>query len=429
MNGALRGAAPVPLFFLLRLVSALLLLKLSAAWLPVSGFAILAQLFAWAGFLNLIAIAGTQNGLIREAAAARTALEVAEVQRAGLALWLTFGPLIALGIWAGSPQLALFLTGDRTTAPAIVAMSLLILGAGPGQVWCSILSGRRHVGLGLGTQLAGLIVGTAGAGLYIRQGNAPAAAIAFSAGPIAAMALAGAAVARLRLPGGLPPLSLSALSRLLSYSGALAATAGFTFIALFTLRSLYRTAFGATALGYWLMANRISDMSTQLIGLFLIQVFVPHFASLDSDRARRRLMVRSWALGVAIMAVALLFFLAMSGWLVRLFLSPAYIPAIGAIALYMTGDLLRVWTSMAMFTLFARGRPWSCAAIEMATMLLMIATTVALVAAGRADAPMLGYVAAQGCAALAVTIVFLAGRNRAFIAPPPPLTAAPSPRD
>ena len=61
----LAGMATVPAFFVFKIGSALVLLAASTAWLPVAGFAEFTQLMILAALLNLAAIGGAQNGLVR----------------------------------------------------------------------------------------------------------------------------------------------------------------------------------------------------------------------------------------------------------------------------------------------------------------------------------------------------------------------------
>ena len=65
--------APVPAYFCFRIASGLLLLKLSASFLSVDDFATFMQFLLFASLLNMVAVGGTQNGLIRQAAAASDA--------------------------------------------------------------------------------------------------------------------------------------------------------------------------------------------------------------------------------------------------------------------------------------------------------------------------------------------------------------------
>ena len=111
------------------------------------------------------------------------------------------------------------------------------------------------------------------------------------------------------------------------------------------------------------------------------------------------------ALGIALFTLA-------AEPLVRLFLAEGFVPAIPVIRTYMVGDLLRVWTTLAMFAVFAAGRPERYAGIEMATVTVMALLALALIAQGEPRAPQLAYAAAYGLSALLISLVFLHRRRR-----------------
>lgn len=390
--------ASIPAYFAIRVLSAIILLKLSTLFLNVQGFANFTQFLAFAALLNMAVVGGAQNGLIRQAAAASDA-ELSDVHGAGLAVWAIAIPAIGIPALAFSRQISQVLTGSGDSGSEIVGLTLLSLAGGPGQVCWSVLSGRKMVAQSLGAQSAGTVVGTAGAAWFIVRGHYSGAALAFAGGPlvgtIAALPFA------TRLPLRWRP-TRRGLRELLGYSAAIASTLGFTALTLFALRSVYREQFGSTELGYWLAANRISDMSTQFVGLFMLQAFVPQLATASDVKDRQRLIVRFGSVAAILMGTALLVFLVASGPLVHLFMSTAYIPAIPGIRLYMTGDFLRVWASLAMFTAFASGKPARYAGIEIATMALMAALTLLLIGAGEVLAPQIAYAIAYGVTALIV---------------------------
>jgi O-antigen/teichoic acid export membrane protein len=402
--------ASVPAFFLFRILSGLVLLKLSASLLPVAGFTDFTQFMLFAALLNLAAVGGAPNGLIRQAAAADDAAALSRVHGAGLLIWSVVAPVLLLGIAMGSSRISSILIDTPDHGWAVVTIAFVALAAGPGQIWCSILSGRKQVVASLSAQALGLAVGTVAAAWLIARGEPLAATIGFAGGPLVTMAVAGRAAARL----GIVRVPLAIARRearvLIAYSAAFATMTGWSSILLFGLRSHYRAHFGTVPLGYWLVANRISDMSTQLLGLFLIQFFVPHFAMLGSEPERRSLVVRCWAVGAALMGSIPIVFSLLAPPLVHLFLSDAYRPAIPAIRAYMIGDTLRVWASVAMFAAFARGHPGRCAAIEIATLALMGVITLALVGEGDASAPLIGYCGAYATTAAISTVVFLSKR-------------------
>jgi O-antigen/teichoic acid export membrane protein len=407
MTGLFGRLASVPAFFGIRVLSGLLLLKLSASFLPVSGFAIFSQLLSFSALLNLIAIGGAQNGLIRQAAAAADDAALTRARSAALAIWLGVAPTLILGIALASAPISNILIGDRREWLSVIAIAFLVLAAGPGQIWCSLLSGRKHVAHSLAAQAIGLLAGTCAAAFFIRRGDPAAAAVGFASGPMVTMAMAIPIGRRL----GIGRTSIRAAGQevrtLLRYSAALATTTGASSILLFGLRFLYREHFGATQLGYWVAANRISDMSTQLLGLFMVQFFVPHFAMEKNEPARRALIIRCWLIATATMATILIVFSLTWRPVVHLLLSDAYLPAVTMIRAYMAGDFLRVWISFAMYAAFARGRPDRYAGMEVATWVVMALIVGTLISVGNPNAPQIGYVCAYGLAAAITTAAFL----------------------
>ncbi len=403
----LKRLASVPAFFALRILSGLFLLKLSAVRLPVSGFAAFSQLLMFLALLNVLTVGGAQNGLVRQAAAAEDPRSLGRSQAAAFAIWACALPLLALPVLAAAGPIAKALVGSAQWAGAVIAIALAALAAGPGQIWCGILTGRTRVASSLAAQALGLTAGTAAAALMILRGQPAAAAIAFAGGGLVTLLAAFLLARPLRIPLLSPRRAWPEVRTLLRYSAALALTTGFTALVLFALRSRYRDAFGGAQLGYWMAANRISDMSTQLLGLFMIQFFVPHLAMTENPAARRTLMLRGLAAGALAMGGILAVFTLGADLLVRAFLSAAYLPAIGAIKAYMLGDMLRVWPSLAMYAAFARGQPGRYAAIEMSALSLMAVITLTLTALGQPQAPLAGYVGAYGVLAVLVSLAFL----------------------
>jgi O-antigen/teichoic acid export membrane protein len=382
----------IGLFFALRIGCALILLKLAASRLSVAGFADFSQYLAFASLMTLLTVGGSQNGLIRQVAAARDRADLEETLAAAAAIWLAASALLlALTILAAG-AIGVVLVGHGGEAAAIIALTVMAILAGPGQIRCSMLSGQGRMISSLAIQSVGLLAGAAGAAVFALRGDPAAAALAFAGGSLVP------SVPALRI--ALRPfiwLPIAALvvqaSKLLRYSLALGMVAAATPLMLFALRWQYRADFGGDALGRWLSANRISDLSTQLIGLFMLQVFVPHVAQLGDRVARRRFTLLCGAGGMAIMALPLIAFSVAAEPLVRLFLSPSFLPAIPAIRTYMAGDMLRVWTSIAIYTAFAAGRAGRYAALELAVLGSIAVLSLVLMGQGYASAPQWAYFA------------------------------------
>ncbi len=407
VRGLIRLAS-VPTYFGLKIASAIVLLKVCASYLTVRGYGDFAQLVQFGTVLNLLVLGGAQNGLIRQSAAAvGDEGQLSGIHGAALIIWVVAALLLAAPLCLGSKMVSSVLVGNPDAWPTVISITALSLAGGPGQIWCSILSGRKRVATSLVAQASGLIASIALATLFIVRGDPQAAATAFAGGPLLTLIVAGRAIARLRLKIGSLAAALAHVLPLIRYSTAFGATSGYTALVLFGLRSFYRHRFGATALGYWIAANRISDLSTQLLGLFFIQFYVSHVAGLDDRADRRGFILRCWAAATALMTLAFLVFCIAGRELVSLFLSSAFLGAVPVIRTYLLGDVLTVWASLAMYTAFARGRPAQYAAIEMSTMSLMAMIAIALIGMGNPRAPQLAYVSAYAVTAILVTIAFL----------------------
>ena len=399
--------ASVPAFFVLRVASALVLLKLSASFLPVAGFTVLSQLMLFAALLNVLAVGGAQNGVIRQAAAANDVEDLARTQASAFAIWAAAAPLaLSPALFAGG-LISRILVGSPAQATVVLAVTAATLVGAPGQIWCALLTGRKQVALSLLAQAAGLLAGAAGAAWRIMAHDPAGAAVAFASGSAVTAVIALPFALRLGIPLIPRRFDWAPVKTLLRYSAAFAATTGYASIVLFGLRWIYRDHFGATQLGYWLAANRVSDMSTQLLGLFMIQVFVPHMAGTHNEARRRAILLRCWAVAVGVMSSFVIVFSIASGLLIHLFLSDAYLAAAPVIRTYMIGDVLRVWASLAMYTAFANGKPLRYAGIEVGTLSVMALLATGLIAAGDPAAPQLGYSIAYAATAALVSAAFL----------------------
>ena len=397
----------VPAFFAVRVLTALFLLKLSASFLPVSGFAVFSQLMLFASLLGVLALCGAQNGVVRQAAAAKDVDELMRTQSAAFAIWLAVIPLALLPAVFGGRLVSQILIGSPTEGPIVLAVTVTVLLGAPSGIWCSLLTGRKHVAQSLSAQAAGLAAGALGAAWRITAHDAAGAALAFAGGSLVTCGVALPLALRLGLPLIPRRWSWPPVRTLLRYSAAIAATTGYASFVAFGLRWLYRDHFGVTQLGYWLASSRVSDMSTQLIGLFMIQMFVPHVAMTGDEGRRRAFLIRCWAAGAGVMTCSLVVFSLASGLLIHIFLSDAYLPAAPIIRAYMVGDVLRVWPSLAMHTAFANGQPLRYAGIEIGALTVMALVAAGLIAAGDVAAPQTGYVIAYALAAVVVTASFL----------------------
>ena len=327
--------AALPVFFAFKVLCGLLILKMSAVALSVAGFSVFSQFLLFSAFLSLVAVGGAHNGLIQQVAIAADDEEVARVQSAAIAIWLAALALVGVPIVLVRGWVAVLLVGDSAFGWAVPPIVALIMAGGLGQIFCSVLTGRERVVASLFAQGVGLTVGVCGCLAALLQGKAELAVIAFSAGPLATAACAYALVRSHRLSLYRPTVLAAQIRTLLGFSGAYVAVALFTSITFFLVRYVYREAFGLEALGYWLVANRISDTSVQLMGLFALQLFLPRYSRATDPVSRTRVLGGSWAVLTGAAVVLVVVFSLAPEFFVRVLLSDKFIPAVPGILIYM----------------------------------------------------------------------------------------------
>lgn len=400
---AWRGVAPaMGLFLATKITVGVLLVSLSAHRLAATGFLEFTQLMLGFSLLNLLAAGGTQSGIVRGVArAGGDHLQASRTVAAALRLWLVLGATSIVAVLLFRSPLERFLTGRSEDAWVLPVAALLAVVAAFGQIQCAVLTGLGQAHRSLAAQSAGLLAGGVGAAAALAGGDDRAAILAYAAGPVLTIFVATLLLRRVRF------LFASTASRwrdcreLLGFSGAFLITASVTPLALFILRDDYRATFGTVALGYWLAANRISDVNTQLIGIYLSQVFLPK-ASAASGRLTAT-TVRALLAATAMMAGTLGIFCLAPHRLVRLFLSPAFEQAVPLIILYLVGDVLRSLHSTALNLSLAERRLARYVATEIGSAAIMLVVTLALIRRGYVLAPGIGYglgVALAGIASL-----------------------------
>lgn len=413
-RGSPTSALAVPAYFALKTIVGLAIIKFSTRYLTVEGFTVFSQFFLLSTLLNMIAAGGVQNGLIRQAAVAKDLAAVREAHDAAFAIWMAAALFIGLPIALLHGPIAILLTGSARDSSAVPWIALLCAASGPSMIYASLLAGRQRAVASLAAQAAGLLMGGAGALVLLYQGSAIGAVLAFTAGPVLTGVIGWAMVRRMRLPPRGAGGSLgNEIRLLLRYSGAFVITASTTSLAMFGLRYVYRQSFGVKALGYWLVANRISDMNIQLTGLFMLQIFLPAFAASSDDASGRRIVVRSFAVATGAMAVSLAVFAAAPRFFIHTFLSDKYLPAAVPIVMYMAGDVLRVSATLALQILLARRRLIYAIGLEIGTVSLFAAILLVGMNILGSSAPFVAQLTAQAIVAVSAWIIFWrAGRSR-----------------
>lgn len=393
-------------FFGLKVLMALVMLKLSAQFLSADGFAIFSQLLFFSALLNTLASGGMQNGLVREIAAAGDAGGAAVAFAAARRIWL-FICVGGLALAALSTPLAEWLVSDASYAwsiPLLVSAAAL---TGLGQLYSAALIGQHRLAANAIAQTCGLVVGTLASVPLIIMHSPALAVVAFAAGNCVTVVAARLLLGRSEILSGAPADAIRpVVRRMLAYAGSFVFVAAVTPTVLFAVRYVYREAAGVEALNEWLVANRISDVSTQLLGLFMAQWYLPHLARSTSPAEAKATTLHAVAIAGAVMTAFLVVFLAGASIIIPLVLSEQFVSARGQIALYMTGDVVRVVTSAALFAALARGRLGTYMALEGGGAALFGVLAIGLLGLSVPQAPIIAYPVAYAILAVLIAALF-----------------------
>lgn len=406
--GQYRGLLSLGAFFGAKVLVGLALLKLSAELLPVAEFALFSQFVMLWALLNLVASGGVQNGLIRQVASADSDRAARTAVRAGGRIWATASlAMLSLVLVKGAVSITLVGTAEGGWIVPWLVVAAIVGGAG--QLCSAVLIGSGRLTANVSSQAAGMVAGFGAAAACLYKAEAEWAVVAFAWGSLLTPVTAWVLARKLPALGrGAADLVRAEVRVLLGYSGAFIFVAIVTPAVLFAMRHFYREAFGIDALAEWLVANRISDVSTQLIGLFMVQWYLPTVSAPDRTVVENRTTaLTAFVIGSAVMALLLTIFMIGAPFLVPLFLSHQYLSASTSIGVYMLGDVLRVAVSVAMFQALARRRLWTYLGIETVSAALIGVLVAVGVRLGRIDAPYVAYVAAYGVMWVAICIRFL----------------------
>lgn len=401
----------LPMFFGIKVGAGLLIIKLSAQTLSGGDFAAFSQLFLLSGLANTIAAGGTQNGLIRQVAVSGNNSAIITSIRAAQIIWMSVSLLSAILSLFGK-QISNILIGEQALGWAVPCVFAISAISGLGLIYNAVLTGLGRIRVSLISQALGVLIGTGLAALALLRGQAVLAVLGFAAGSLFTSAASWWAVRRSNINGIVAKPYLAAeIRRLLGYSGAFVAVAIMMPLTLFTLRYFYREQFGVDELSYWLVANRVSDVTSQLLGLYMVQFYLPMFASAPDRRGREQIIWASFLIATLVMGALFVIFALSADALVPFFLSRTFTPAIPYILIYMGGDVLRVSGSMGLHAALAQNRLWRYVGIEAVTNCLFAAFTGGLMATGSAYAPAIGYALTFASLGVGSWIWLLRGRS------------------
>ena len=394
------------LWFLgMKIILGLVLLKVSTVALSVEAFSSFSQLFLVAGYVNMLSAFGAQNALVQMTASARDDTNrISQRQGAAIAIWAGTAAAACFAALIARSEISLMLIGDGALTAYVVPVVGAALLSGPGQIYCALLTGRGRSSDSMVVQGLGLLCGSIAAVALLLRGDAAGAVLAFAGGGIVTSVLAASRMSAIGLgfAGTFDNLWLEAKA-LLRFSLTFVVTASFAPLSLFAVRALYRDHFGIGALGHLLVASRISDTTTQLVGLVMVQLFIPGFTRALSSSDQAVIIRYYWFLCAGLMGSILGIFCLAPEFFISIALSSKYISAIPEIRLYMIGDVFRVSSVVMMYAAFSKGWLARFMLIEFAMATAVALTASALILLNFRTGPFLGYMLAH----ITATAVFI----------------------
>jgi len=421
----LRKTYPIMGFFGLKIILGVILVTLSARLRGAGDFAYYSQFFLAFVLFNLVAAGGIQNGVVREVAAALG--ESGAIRRtisSALALACAIG-LVLLAVTAlAAPWMSYLLIGRYDSASLVLLLAVCAVASGIGQVLCAVMTGLGRLGVAIGAQSMSLVAGGGLSAAALLYKDPRSAVVAYAVGmallPIFAFVAMGASR---RLMSRLPWPDLAIFKTLGHFSGAFLVTASAMPITLFVLRSFYRVSAGEKMLALWLAANRVSDVFTQLLGIYMAQIFLPAVTARLAQGTAAATIRHHILISASVMFVGVACFLAAPTFWITHFLSPAFLPGTLFISLYLVGDSLRVLPSSCLYIALARKRTGIYTLLELANAALFFGLTVSLLHFGITLGPAIAYITANLSVAVIGSFV-LRGPNLAKVNSPVTIPAS-----
>lgn len=396
-----------PFYVGVKVAVGILIIKASAHFLSVAGFAAFSQLLFLAALLNMISAFGVQNGLARQIAIAPDEEAESRTRSAAVAIWSLASTVICTLAIALRSHVAVWLTGDTADSWAIPAIAAGCAASGGGLIYGAILAGKKRPEIALAANMTGVLLGAGFAGVLLADGRSAAAVVAFVAGQAISWPLCWLAA---RTPRHRTRVDVrwGEIAKLLHFSWSFLLVATLTPCGLFLARYVYREYFGAIALGEWIVANRISDMTTQVLGIYLAQSFLPVLAAATPREGRR--MIRNVFLGSqAAFVAALTVFSAAPIFWTNIFLSAEFTSAVRFIQFYMLGDIFRAAVAVAAHAALAHRHVGVYVLVELVPMAVFVCATLIGSSWGFVEAPAMSYLVVYAIAWAVLISIFLRG--------------------
>lgn len=347
-----------------------------------------------------------QSGVRRVAASQGDPRELSRVRRALIIAGLVQGAIGMVVLWLLRDRISLWLFNvpDHGLAIGVLGIGILLSLIAAAQM--ALLQGMRRIDDLAKSAIAAAVLTTIGGIAAVWTLGSAGLVVIILAQPAFLMVIAGRFVARLpRMATSMGSAglwrqwrSMVGLGLTFMFAG-LVATGG-----VLAARALIVDSQGLEPAGHFQAAWSIS---MQFVGLVLIAMgadYFPRLSAIIADRALSTRLVNDQAqIGLALGAPGLLLVLGLAPWIIPLFYSDAFGPAVGLLQWLCVGNILRLASWPTGFIMIAREDRWTFAALQAVWQTVFLAVLWMLL-------PALG-VEAAGIAFAAASLVVLSANN------------------
>jgi enterobacterial common antigen flippase len=377
--------------------------KFAAVLIGTAGAGLLANFGAIQGMVGTLAGLGLGSSAVRDVAAALATGDQTAIGRTVLTLrrmcWLT-GTVGMLAMMALSPMLAQWTFGNQDHTFDIAAIGLIIFFSNLSSGQTALINGMRRIGdlarLGVVSAVVGTVVSI---GFYLwlgLRGVAPALVLASAINLLVTWQFAK------RVP--VPPASMTwmesfkeaggmiKLGVVMMWTGLLSSLATYVTVKMIT------TSISLPAVGIYSAAFGLSGMFINFVLGAMAADYYPRLTGVAQDKvAMNRLVNEQTEIGLLLAVPGLLATLSLAPWVIHVFYTAEFLPAVALLQWFILGCLGRVVSWPLGFVMLALGKGQWYFATETSFIVLHVALIATL----------LHWVGLQGVA-IAFSVLYLA---------------------
>jgi PST family polysaccharide transporter len=358
--------------------------KFAAVLIGTAGAGLLANFGAIQGLVGTLAGLGLGSSAVRDVAAAVAAGDQAAIGRTVLTLrrmcWLT-GLVGMAAMMALSPLLAQWTFGNQDHTLEIAALGLIILFGNLSGGQTALINGMRRIGDLARLGVVSAVVGTAvSIGFYLwlgLRGIVPALVLASAINLLVTWRFAK------RVP--VPPASMTwaqsfntaggmvKLGLVMMWTGLLSSVAAYATVKMIT------TSISLPAVGIYSAAFALSGMFVNFVLGAMGADYYPRLTGVNHDKAAvNRLVNEQTEIGLLLAVPGLLATLSLAPWVIHIFYTAAFLPAVALLQWFILGCLGRVVSWPLGFLILALGKGRWFFATQTTFSLLHVALIAAL---------------------------------------------------